>query len=223
MNYQADYQKERSDNKRIHDALTVEVAAHLGEGWSVKRYPPADEESYSRLPDIVHTDGRSFDLSPCTYPHSDIGKVNVSANWPTPGGEHNPRVMPSDLRNPEEQHPTIKVSISRGAATIAKEINRRFLPEYTRILGRIREKIQRDNEWEAGKDATFARLCTEVGLPDRMKHTHDLKTHHYPGPGADGGYGDIVVNSPDSVSIKFSSVPADVAIRALKVLCGGGQ
>lgn len=218
MSYQTDLQTERQKKWDQHEVLTYEVTACLGEGWSVLHHPTNAEDSIpTRMPDIVHTDGRSFDLELCDYPTSDRGKVQIRANWPLRDGENCPRVTPASLHNPEECYPSIKVSISRGAKTIAKEIERRFLPEYTRILGRVQEKIRLDDEFEAGREAVFARLRSEVELPERPPHSSELMTRYY---GGDAGcYGRIIVNSPESVTIDFHSIPPDVAIRALKILC----
>ncbi len=211
--------EEKATEAEVQERLTVEVAAHLGEGWSVKRYPqdPEDHWAGNKGPDIIHTDGRSFDVAICSGAGiaADRGKVWVSANWPSMNGEEWGQVVaPSNLYNPEECSPAIKISLSRGPRVIAREIERRFLPEYTRILGRIKEKIVTERAIEDGKQDAFAEIQAGCGLPDTARHITELKTSWY-----DSGrtYGSVRVNSADSVDLEIHGVSRDKAIMLINI------
>lgn len=208
------YQQERETKVAEHEQLTADVVALLDDGWTLKEYDNSDKDPwYRRAPDIVHKDGRSFDLAPV-----DGGKVRVSANWPTQRGTQGSRVFsPNDLYNPNETSPSIKVSLSRGTEVLAKEINRRFLPEFTRIWGRIAENIKATNEFEDSREAAFQRIRQECGLSERPGHVQDCRTSWHDDS---KGYGDVVVNSAESVELKMRSLPVNVAIAVIKLVRG---
>lgn len=217
-----EYQMEQRTKSEAIEALTREVAEGLGDGWSVKTYDPVEYE-HGRASDIVHTDGRSFDLHLPDYPHSDVGKVAVSPNWPrtddSPGSFAT--ASPSNLYNPTETSPSIKVSLSRGVPVLVREIQRRFLPEYTRIWQRLSEKVLADKHWESKRRAVFDEIrAAGGGLLDRPDHTEDHRTRIDAGT---YGYGDVRVNGPDSVTIELRSIKPELAITIIRAIRAGAH
>jgi hypothetical protein len=109
--------------------------------------------------------------------------------------------------------PEISVSGSRGAAAIAKEIKRRFLPEYLTLLQKAIEKRDAAASWE---DKTRANLVTLAAIVNASVPTERDRTtasfYHN-----DKAYGDIQC-SGDSVTLKLSSLTMKQAKNILAML-----
>src|SRR5258708_3210261 len=129
--------RERAECHARYLALYNGVAAHLA-GWKVTIDNPDDDFRFEyryRLTNNV--EGQDIHLS--FGSGVDRGKVRVSGSWPKKG-EHGPWSGPGDLY-PCESSPSINCALSRGYDVIAKDITRRFLPEYRRIWGLLVAKI----------------------------------------------------------------------------------
>ncbi len=57
----------------------------------------------------------------------------------------------------------ITVGLSRGAQAIAKEITRRFLPEYSRIFSLAQDKVRDEQEYQAQVSENLQNLASAVG------------------------------------------------------------
>jgi hypothetical protein len=57
----------------------------------------------------------------------------------------------------------ITVALSRGPEAIAKEIMRRLLPEYLRVLAVAQAKVKADAEYEAKKVSNLRQLAKSIG------------------------------------------------------------
>jgi hypothetical protein len=60
--------------------------------------------------------------------------------------------------------PSITVAISRGPEAIAKDIAKRFLPEYLRIFALAEEKVATDAAYEAKIETNLQRLAAMAGV-----------------------------------------------------------
>ena len=60
--------------------------------------------------------------------------------------------------------PSITVAISRGPEAIAKDIAKRFLPEYLRVFALVEEKVAADSAYEAKIAANLQRLADVAGV-----------------------------------------------------------
>jgi hypothetical protein len=129
------------------------IAAAMGEGWSVDDDPRFAEYpgAYLMGPDDVRIYLR-FE------PHGHKGKVAVHTAFP----DSYRRVYTSDIPDL-----TIYVGKDRGPDVIAKEIKRRFLPDYLPALALIRERVA---EHEAGERES-ARVCALLAaIPGWSEH-----------------------------------------------------
>lgn len=104
--------------------------------------------------------------------------------WPTwiDYQENEPRTQntsPRDLYNPEESSPSISILISRGSGAIAREIKRRFLPDYQRIYARLAE-VAREREAYAQKARdTWRAVCALISAsPNHRSAYVDVKGVH---------------------------------------------
>jgi len=150
--------------------LAAQVAAELGDGWSVD----TSHETNSRAVAIVGPDSaRIVLLVDWRKPE----RTNVTSDLPS--GSY--KVMASD--DYKAGNVDISVATDRGAAVIAREITRRVLPVYTPILAKAQAAINRDNDAEANRAALVKRIGEEYGLSfgtdrDRGRSTaSDWRTH----------------------------------------------
>jgi hypothetical protein len=91
------------------------------------------------------------------------GKLKISGTFPrTAGGDH--ISLPSGTA-----HPEIRVTLSRGAETIAKEITRRFMPEYLPVLADIQKRKQSMDAYAAKQETNTKALIKafEVTFSDQ--------------------------------------------------------
>jgi hypothetical protein len=109
--------------------------------------------------------------------------------------------------------PEISVSGTRGAAAIAKEIKRRFLPEYFPLLQKAIDKRDAANSYEDNTRANLTALAAIVNasVPTERDRTTASFYHN------DKAYGDIQV-SGDSVTLKLSSLTMKQAQSILAML-----
>lgn len=133
--------------------LAREVATALGDGWS----PLPNEPGYGYWPQIAGPDGATVFL------RREGAKVEVHADYPG-----------NDAY--DVKHLTIGVSVSRGAATIAREIQRRLLPEYLPELARVQAHIADRGRMRAARMALAEELAAPIGArvvnDDRLNDTH---------------------------------------------------
>ncbi|MFY1620071.1 hypothetical protein [Micromonospora sp. WMMD736] len=149
--------------------LAATVARELGEGWQ------ATHDEHTRWFDLKGPDGEWL-------------MINIDS--------HAPERVDIDSRLPREIHasgadthglrtPEISVALRRGAVTIAKEINRRLLPDYRDILltarklatNALRDRAERDD---------VARTAAELlgvqrfgaGEPSNPLHSVYFRRHH---------------------------------------------
>jgi hypothetical protein len=186
--------------------LSQDIAAALG--GAVSQPPTADNYWYATLatPDMpIALDLRGKD-----------GRVGVSPVWPSYRDErgnkqwmHSRDVLDYEQRkNPPVTD--ISVAISRGAATIARDITRRLfpsaLPVYQAALKRCR-----DNETHAeGVAATTRRLGKALGVEVR---DNGARAALY----VDGGL-TLSISSPDSVRFDHFYCDPDTALRVVALV-----
>jgi hypothetical protein len=133
----------RSILNRLNDAS---VAGHIArDTWRLKEQDANDWSRYFQatsgkaalwISEVQGTKGQRLNISGILPRGKDGQYVRVYEKGADGNGWNEVRV--SD----------ITVSISRGEEAIAKEINRRFLPEYLRVVGLALDKIAADEAYE---------------------------------------------------------------------------
>lgn len=154
------------------------------------------------------------------------GKWHVSGYWlGTPGAGANGRYLtPSDV---SESYPSINLSQAKTPEQIARDIARRFLPEYLRIFAKLEAKQAADNDYDTRRARNWKRI-TDSGyvkyhaLPHlkeradvRIKSNADGSTNY------DAGYGEVHMESVDSVRLELRSLPVETALAVLELLQKG--
>jgi len=109
--------------------------------------------------------------------------------------------------------PEISVAGNRGPQAIAKEIKRRFLPEYLPLLQKAIEKRDAANSYEdkCRQNLTVLAKIVNARVPEERDRTTTSFYHN------DKAYGDIQV-SGDSVTLKLSSLTMEQAKQILTLI-----
>jgi len=175
----------------IYD-LASEIALQLGESWK------ADEDVATFYARIIGPSGVKLSI------RRDKTKVRVTGIYP--GG------LPYNYRHDgaygTERPPYIGVSESRGAAIIAKEIRRRFLPRCLSLLAQCQEKQAADVAYEKKKTETKETLVAAFGGKTVFDHSIHFR--------AASCHGVIEVNS--SIDVRLEDMSLDTALRLAEFL-----
>ncbi len=179
--------------------LFKQIAEALGNEWECQ--PPDEDWDWASLKnsngwEITLTgshNGASIEVSG-VYPRS------VDRNWVLYSGETAKK---------------INVSATRSPRAIAKDIQRRFIPNYEAVYNLCIDRIaiaKANDEKVAANVAALAQVLGE-------KHRRGNNTIRWSNGYANSPYywADFVVNA-DSVSIKLSSLPLDKALAIAKTL-----
>jgi hypothetical protein len=173
-----DYQKEQVLKNGALTALTAEIAKGLGNPWKVR--PPREDRDEHTYPSrwIVNDTGAELAISTDKY-HIKPGRVEISGSMFIGRNRAFEQVYENGTR---AEVPTITVAIERGVDVIVKEIQRRLLPEYLRILALAQTQAKRHEEKTAARQARIRKLAAISGdkVPDfeREPESDRLWTKH---------------------------------------------
>ncbi len=188
--------------------LTKDVAFFLNEGeqtpvWTFK---PMDEPYPTQY--ISGPNEAELSIRIETY-GARKGRIEISGNFHI--GRDRQFVDVREWNGSQRSKlPEISVAGDRGAQAIAKEIQRRFLPEYLPLLAKA---IVRRNESNTYEDKTRANLATLAEIAGaRVPEDRGRTTTYFTG-------GDIQV-SGDSITLKLSSLSVEQAKQILEMMKG---
>lgn len=146
---------------------------------------------------------------------------HVSGYWPQ-RANNGSYYVPSDVH---EESPSINVSTSKTHEQIARDITKRFLPEYLRIFAKIQDKVAVENDYATRRAKNWERIA---GWVDTYSASHlqeqgkiRIKSNADGSKNYDAGYGDINMESADSVKIELRSLPIETALAVLELLQKG--
>jgi len=115
--------------------------------------------------------------------------------------------------------PRITSALSRGPMAIAKDIAKRFLPEYLRVFALAQAKVQADADYDAAITANLQRLAKVAGvkLPSAQQYYNEVnKSFHF---SVGQRYYDVTASAKDC-SMKMSSLSIEQAEHIIKYLRG---
>jgi hypothetical protein len=146
-------------------------------------------------------------------------KLAVSGDYP---GDHYD--FQRALRLLEMEAPSIGVTLSRGAEVIAREINKRFLPDFIAIHDKVTEVVAQNGLNTAARHKAAGQLhdllpgCN-INFANERADATTTEIRWYSCNDLKAGYGDITVNHDGtSVQMSLKSLPFDVAERVMKAL-----
>jgi len=194
------------------------IAAELGDEWSVV-VPRTEDRRW--WVDIVRDDGAKITLNSCW----NDGRWVVHGGWPndpTKGG--NQRAMLRDWLY-SASIPEITVTRKKTPAQIAKDITRRFLPEYLPLYAQCLEKRdERVNRCDQKMD-TARKLVDILGKQVSTTPWGSDPSISVPNMLGDS-YGEIRIDYDGNTTFHLWGVPADAAIKiaeALRPLINEGE
>ncbi len=155
--------------------------------------------------------GRAFSFGSSQYPVRD--RWSVSGIYPRNAkGE---QISVRKYSDGEPHEPVIYMAKTKNAESIAREIARRFLPDYEKRLAVVRDRVEADNGYLAKQQETRS----------RMERAGVRFYEHSPETGStsvtDRGYACKVQVNSDTVNLDLRSVPTEVAAQILQLIRGG--
>jgi hypothetical protein len=109
---------------------------------------------------------------------------------------------------------SISVAVKRGAEVIAKEITRRFLPQYLRIFALAQARVRRDVEYQSNVRRNLVTLLPLIGKTEKdLREDYSEISYYTEGR----GYGTIRSHE-DSVTLTLNSVSVEKAKQILAIL-----
>ncbi len=187
--------------------LVRQIASALGADWTYRN--PSTDGDLAHWAEITHKDGYSLSFT-SQYP---TYALHILGNFPR---DHH--------FSYQEKRPSINVDPTKTAEQIAKDINRRLLPVYLPMWAKAAE-TQRQSEIYASAQANLsdeilalfpagmARRGNSFSKDDKNISFY-LKDYR--------GYGDIEVFS-DSCSLKFRSIPCQLAKQIIRLIAKEGE
>jgi hypothetical protein len=115
--------------------------------------------------------------------------------------------------------PSITVALSRGCQAIAKDIAKRFLPEYLRVFAMALDKVQADADYDAQITANLQRLAKVAGVAvstEQQCYGEVNKSFHF---SVRQRYYDVTASAKDC-SMKMSSLTIEQCEFIIKYLRG---
>ena len=190
-----------SDTVRV---LADGTRKHLPGQWlTVDRYACGSDNVPSWY--LAGPDGERIDLS---INRNKLDKLNISGSVPN--------------RNPDNSWDEgagveIQVTHARGVEVIAREISRRFLPDYRVALATATERRNNAIRYRDNKREVKARMLAAFGQTER-EQDRDRELVHISGlPNV--AYGNAQC-SGDSVTLNLGSLPVDLAVAVAGLVKG---
>jgi hypothetical protein len=179
--------------------IAAELSTLRGERWT----PGPGYNSGQRK--LAGPTGEALYLA---FDRPEVGRVSVCASYP-----RTRRRVTGD---------SITVAHARGGAAVAREINRRILPEYLVKLSEVRKYNETQHSQYDSNHALATRIAELFG------QVHETSPYE---PGASyiegrvhlRGMGVVRVLESGNVALDFNSLPADVALHMLGALASCGQ
>lgn len=179
------YQEDRASGR----SLAAEVAPLLNGEWRDRSNPDYAGGS------ITRDDGAELFL------RIEGGRLTISGQYPVGWYQKGGRT----------EHFNIGVSPGRGAAVIAREIERRLLPDYLPEFARVVQAIAEHDRQEAARDDVAGRLAKVVNTSAR---DGEFTLYRLPG----NVYGNIRVGyGGDRVRVEISGLTPDQAEAVLRI------
>lgn len=176
--------------------LAPAIARALGPSWRATM-------RHDHYAELSGPEGQGVGIF-ASYPHAAKGRAVVRGILPT-RTRRGDSLSSNGIENPE-----VTVALSRGAEAIARDIARRVMPGYLVALAAMRERIASEDGFRDATEAVASKLAGICGA----EYTTGGRFHL---PNAFASYGDVRVNSADSVRIEgsFSAEQAEAMLRAL--------
>lgn len=212
--YDNPWVEERKARLEKHAEFVREVARELG--LEVREYDP--DEYYDRASDIVTPEGVLVEIGEVSrgrrqvYPHGwpKEHQVRDDAGAPT----H--QLVPRDVK---EVNPIISVSGKKTAAQVARDIQRRVLPEVARIYQKLAERARETEATVENARGVYRRMCEVLGITAELGLYSEVLSASLYGVVPES-YGEVTVSYGGSVDIHARRLTPEMAEKVLRALKG---
>jgi hypothetical protein len=190
------------------EPLVDAIAEALGPGYRPVKNPLSDHAP--RFAKIATSEGAVFNIEATCYGRRD--HFRVSGDYPR-SPLHGQLVYNSDGA------PTIRVSIHKKPAQIARDIKRRFLPDFLKVWAFVQGRQQSAETAHQAKVATYHKACAAIGIQPEKIQRFGIGDFPIFLNGIQQGiiYGGCTINSSDRVKFDLST-NAETALRILSAL-----
>jgi hypothetical protein len=193
------------------EATAQEIAAKLGGDWTARFHADAEIRREGLIYLCNKGDGRRITLGLRLSEHP--VKIEVYGNYETGPDYLGLRGVKNNLR------PSVSVSLDRPSDALARDIARRFLPDYTALFGEIGRMVATHQAaWDARAGAA-RRLCA---LSDgKMSGPHEWR-----GSGFEGRVWSQHDGGGVSIDLKvdnLNEVQAAAVVRLVRTFNEGGS
>lgn len=200
-----------SERKQANYALAAEICNHLP-GWEPYERPGYEEHDTAFL--------RHTKTGRLLYFREPLnGKLTIEPAWvQRDSAKHYGQrwYFPHEYRDCPKQNP-ITVTLSRGPQALAREIERRLVPGVFAACDWLEDRMRRDTEFEDSAARTLDRMaeaCSVKTPLDQNNYRKGALSPCFPGD----VYGQVKVNSADSVALEIRFLSADLAEKVLKLI-----
>jgi hypothetical protein len=177
------------------------IAAALGSDWTVSR--PASNDYPSGV--IISDGTREVHF----YLSYNDDKVDTTGIYPDAKS-----MVTLYEKGQRVERPRIGFSVKRPAPAIARDIERRFLPDYDRVRALIVERLSADAADDASQAAAVTTMAATLGV-----EVHNGSTQLSTPLSDRAGYGDFRPNhNGSSWEVTLRSVPTNVASQIAEIL-----
>lgn len=208
-----DYHKELAEKAERLRALVLGVATELAKQTGKPWTPKTSEDDGTRgSSEIVNGNGATLHLGfERNHVFPDRDRVTVSGNLNV--GKHGQWVTVYENGH-RLSSPSITVAFARGHEVIAKEIARRVLPEYLRVLELAKVQLQRENDYRTNVQNRLRTLAAITH--DHLDFEKEPERSAYSFYESEGPSGTVQALS-DSIDLKFhcSMKEAEYILRYL--------
>lgn len=213
-------EQERQAKAQEHNsALSIAIAAAL----DAHRREPDDENAgrYECI-ELAAPEGAAL------YLHYAAGRVEVTGEWPADPDDdraihprHRRRLWPRDIgarRYDERPYPKITVSTDKPAATIARDIARRFLPEYLDLYAQLCAYADKRTQARARTVAAADTLLAAEPGASRPSYSSGAQAdRHVRGPYHQSSYWEAETGSEDVYSLTFKHLSTELAAALIRL------
>jgi hypothetical protein len=197
--------------------LARDLAEALGDDW---HWEKPDEDHVMGF--IDGPDGRKLGVHIDTYGKQEGKKGEIRGMLPQ-------RDAKGDYFSTSIEVPSIGFTVARGVDAIARDVQRRLLPDYEVAFQRTQEALARRNEYLAETTDSIAAIVEAVPdlgwrrRPEFERKIPAIRRSEESSASFDlegAGWGDIKAHG-DSVSLEARSLSREQVIRMLKALAEG--
>lgn len=149
-------------------------------------------------------------------PDHTFGRLQIRGRYPVRDSRGEAQDHVGRILGRDGKRPVITVALKRGSLTIAKEIKRRFLPDYLNLLADVRVLRLEHEQWLSEQNAQREELLAALGDCGELPHNdRDVVTVRLKNPCK--AYGEFSAYG-DTANVKLSSVPWATALKIAQVL-----